>query len=868
MASGTKIADAYVALAMDLTAYRQGLAQAKTEATSLTGQIKSAMGGGQGLFTSTGMSPFTSGIANMVAQLKSGTPALQAFRSNLPGIANDLKSLTVSGLSNSLSALGGVGTRVFNGLKSLGASVVKGLAVGFGITAFLGIEQVVSKLAQLIPDLISKGQSYAETVHALTLETGANSVAASQNLAIYQFFGGTADQFETQLVRLAARLQTNTATLNAYGVATKDAAGNNLNQIQILTNLREVFSKLGDDQSKTALLFKLFGQRGAQAFEPLIHFIGLTDAQYSALVAHVTAQGLVLTANQTVIADAFARAQNNVQNAITGLATSLFTAFGPAITSFFDNLAQTITNDSAQIVSTLGWIGSTILGFVGELVGISPNLNTFSTGFSRIDEAGNNAALTLVNATLALQKFDATAKTAKASTAGVTSGLSAMTSAVDKQIAALTKLGTAQDKVYNEAIADLNKQLDAQTKVIDATEAAAAKATADAALAKTLFDAQAQLRADTLANKTGVTSAAELNDIVAIAAASKAITDAQVLNADNVRKAQIQAVKDYITSINDIVTTSTNKATATADLLARQKTLQAGGPAAPGSDQAIELAAVLAAEKLVRDQAANAVKLSALDAKKAELAAETSAVKSAVVNQSAITRAGLVQQVADAKKALATEQAAFAANNRKQLDGINTVTAAIAPGPGSMAAAFETARVNGIAAAKSFKDALQGVLDVLTGIWIMLTNISNGTGPLTSLLNLLNNTIHELNSISNPDVIGFLRSFFMLPPLPSDRVNAPVQPGRGAGVQGNPPLVPPGHASGLWDSPNDHLAFIHKREMVLPAPVASAVRLFSAPQVPVTVGGGSSGQPAIIRIEVGGNKLVDYIDQQLRFRRR
>lgn len=400
MASGTKVADVFVDIGYDLANYRKGLAQAKTEGLSLGGQIKAALSSPAG-----GTQAYSSGFARVIQDIRSGTGVLQAFRNNLPALARDLGHLSVSGLHRGLEALGGVGRRVFHGLKSAAESVFKGLAVGAGIAGFLSLERVIERVTEAFPELINRGKEWAEAIHTITLATGASAEEASKQAAIYKYLGGSTDQYTTQVVRLSARIKANEHVLNTYGVATRNVNGDMLDTITLVDNLRKVFSKLPDGPDKTAIAFKLFGQRGAQMFGPLIHFLGLTDDQVNLLGEDATKQGLVISENSTKIADEVEKSQNRVQNAITGLATQLFTTLGPAITSFFDSLSETITANSGKIREVLGGIATGIIGFIEGLAGITPAAASFSEQFPRIEQGGKNVSATLVDLELKLEKL-------------------------------------------------------------------------------------------------------------------------------------------------------------------------------------------------------------------------------------------------------------------------------------------------------------------------------------------------------------------------------------------------------------------------------------------------------------------------------
>lgn len=910
MAGGTKVADVYVDLGLALTEYRKGLAQAKKEGLSIGGQIRAALSQPAG-----GTGAYTSGFARLIRDIRAGKPALDAFRANLPAVANDLKKLSVSGLHAGLNALEGTGKRVFGGLRSLAGNVFKGIALGAGVSAFFGVEQIVSRLVSAFPELINKGKEWAEAIHTITLETGASAESASKQAAIYRYLGGSTDQYGTQVVRLAARIKANKDELHKYGVVTENANGDLLDQITLVDNLRKVFALLPDGPNKTAIAFKLFGQRGAQAFGPLIHFLGLTDEQVKALGADVEAQGLVLTDAQIKLGDETEKAQNRVGNAITGLATKLFTVLGPGITSFFDGLAETITANAQQIVDALGSMATAVLGFVEGLIGVKPALDSFSTQFPRINEGGANTSATLVGLQDQLQKLkdklNPATDAAGRLNARIDAGVKALDRegvAIDKQIAKLNRIGDARDTNFKRGLESLTRALDLENQLFDAEDKATARADRDLANTRALrdakvalFEAQAQLRQDELDNaKISDPSKRKSTDqdALAIAKAQQGVLDAQKQISDETRnraeedrRAQIGGVKDYVAAIQKIVEDSENKKAALNTLTKRKAKLEDEiaaateiGNAQAVADLKVKLGAVDAGITEENSKIKQAAAIDELTARKNQLADEKAALQAERTSEGAINRAATKVAIAAKEEEIKKERERIAEarkNRAAEIKDAKLFSTAIT-GPGGLTGAYEEARLKGVAFATDVHDALVGK-DGNGGVLGAVRSIAGAFGDIKKTLDgiassdvwkLLNQPIgvpgsvgpnalpNGANDIGNNFWKGFYKAFGFLPEgvtiyessaRPSDE-----RPGRTRDAGG-------WVGSGLWRNQGPP-------EYVLDNRLSRQLQhVLDSGQMPTMAGiGGMSGTLIIehMSIELGGKPVLDYFDKQFGFRSR
>jgi hypothetical protein len=897
MATGTKVADVFVDIGFDLSNYQKGLAQAKTEGQSLGAQIKQALNDPAGF---SGKSP----IAGLVADLQMGRGLVPSLQTAVKGLGGELKS-ALSAAPGKVFASGlGVAKTALNDLKNIAGQVGKGLLLGLGVGAGLGIAELISKAVQAIPDLINKGQAYAEVVHTIGITSGGSAENISKLTGVMVELGVPISDLTNRLGRLAVSVQSHEAELNALGIATRDSNKVMLSSTQLVENMRAVFSTLPAGIAKARLEVLGFG-RGALG--TMADYLTLTDPQLQAFAVHAQAAGLIISDSAANEAEAVQRAQGNIGAAVTGLANTIFATVGPTIVSVFDGIAATITSHAQDIANVIQNVIGWVSGLVAGLTGIDLGGSSFTTQVMSMGGASATTSFKLGDLNAQLAALDAKSKTATTSTGAQTSASTALSKAIDAQITKLKALDTAQGKTYKTGLDALNAQLDAQTKLIDAQDQAVQRAATTAnlqrslrdandALLKTQLDAQAaQAKAasdPTLSAQARAQAQIDAADSVrnaeeAVAQARQAIADNARTTVEEDRKAQIQGVKDYITAIDKLVTDSTGSKTTLAELASKQKALQAGGPAAAGSDRAIELQAVLAAEKRVRDQAANASKTSALQARKDELAQETAAVKSAAATNTATVRAELVKQIAAEKVNIA---ATAAAQDAAWIVTQGKGQAVFGEG-GTLPAAFSTSKQAGIDAANGIRDAFVGkdgnggLLGAVKSVAAALTGIHIDAGALTMVgLGLVAAGTASLNPVWIAGGLGLIATGSAVGPtdnkLPGIKglpmtpdvgygpnrdkngkwigptLQAPPGGGRAAGG-----YMPPGGTYGINEgTPFEGLFSPKYPNVVVPAPAMPAF---------ASGGGSFGGEPVVIRLPAPWTStgFIDYIDQKLAYRR-
>lgn len=600
MATGTKVADVWINIQGDLTQYNNSLKQAQSDSEKLNQtlgqQLSQAFRNPQAYIAGGGTSP----LAGLVASIRDdqslgqslgqsiqnairngafagvGTEMLTEFtgftRSIGTNFAHDVATVGGSALNGLLN----IGRSVFGELKNLAGDVFKGFTLGLGIGSFLALEQVVSRLVGLIPDLINKGQQYAATVQQITLATGASAQEASKWLGIYQLLGGTATDFATKVNRVAVSITTNSKVLKEYGITTVDANGAQLNQIQILEQVRALFETIPDGIGKTDLAVKLFGRNAGNSLGAMLNLLSLTPQQFQEAAGAAQAAGLIVDDEAVKLGREFTIAQNNIGNAFTGLGVTIFQTVGPEIISFLDGLAADLEAHAKEIAAFFTNVVNYVLGLIQGLTGISLPLNTLSTQLDVTQQSGNDFTTSIAATQAEIDKETKSLASMKAPLGDTTSGfrdqtraLQDETTAIDAQIKHWQDLATAADKALTTQLDGLTKVVDAQLQQLSIQDQIAARAKTAADLAKQGEQAQDALAKATLgvqqaqldvANTQAKIQETAQNDAQAIADAQqggdpKAIFDAQQKASDDAKQAVIDlanAQQNYLNAIQAV----------------------------------------------------------------------------------------------------------------------------------------------------------------------------------------------------------------------------------------------------------------------------------------------------------------------------
>lgn len=836
--SGSTVARLRFEFLGDLKGYRESLKTAKTEGDAAAKTL------GQSFREALSKAPAAGFLGGLKQDLELGRSKTLILKDAASALKKELGSLSVSALHTGLNGI----KNLLGGLKSAAGSVFQGLLIGTGIALFQDLTRVISDVVHVIPDLITKGQAYALTIHDIMVATGGTAEASSRMAATLGFLGESASNMSTVFSQLARNLPDAEKGLNRLGIATRDSNGGMLDAITIIDNVRSTLAGTANGFDKMTQVIELFGGRGALG--KLAEYFTLTDSQMAILTKHFQETGQILTLEQVHLADNMKREWDNIQGVLTGVGATLMTIVGPQIIAFFSTVAQVIQDNAKAIETAVGQALQFIFGLLQGLAGLSGSTQTLTSSLGLVETVTDPYAISLNNARSALDSFDSSQKTAAVSTMD-------QTKAIDKQISALSDLDKAQEKTYKTRLKSIQAILDERLATLDAAEAARSLAQQQHDLNEQLNQAQIDLVKARAGEKDTKTGAMVVN-AEDVAKAMQAVSEVQQKQADlaheqavNAQKANIQSVKDYVDAIDQLVSDSTDKSATLAELKKRAGALTAGGTPAAGSDSALELQAVLAAETRVKQQATNAAKQTKLEAIKEELAAARSS-GAATRAEDAKTRAELVQTI----KKIEAQQKAWE-NQQFVITTFGKVFGSVFKGEESpVQGGFEGARLAGIKFADDVKAAIGGIGDVINGL-------IGPDGAIGKLAAMLSSTAADIKNITDlaagkfktPTIrdilgphLGDLFGYTEKNPngkyglIEGRAAGGPITPGRAYRINEGSPF------EGLF-SPK------------FPNIVVPAVPAFPA------MGNGAGGSPAIIRIEIGGRALTDYVDEHLSWRR-
>src|SRR5574343_531278 len=744
MARGTKIADTYVAIGADLTAYNQGLKQAEQGAQSLGQKIREAFRMGPGGAAREGLlGPFAQDLAL-------GRKLSASLRDEFGRLGTSARSVgtTIRGAFSSAgmaafhAGLSGIKT-VLGGMVSAAKEVGKGLLLGLGAAGGLQIAAWVAQTVQAIPNLINRGKEYGDVVRTIAIQTGSSTEKVSMLAATLQYLGVPMQAITQSVTVFSRSLEGNEPLLRSLGVSLTDASGKALDAVTIIDRVRSAFSKLPADIDRTKLAVQLFGEGGLGRMG---QYLALTDEQVAALGGQFQAQALIIGDAEGKIALDAERAWSNVQNSLTGLGATLATAVLPTVTRVFDGIAALIRDNATAIAEFVQGIIGWIVGLVSALGDMDLSLASFTQNVTAAGDVTGEGSAALVGYNAELATLEGQLKDDASAQDGSSAARKRATDAIDKQIAALERLERQQERTYKAALKGLTDQLDAQLRLMDAQDKARARADEDKDLQERILEARLALDAIKREIAQAITDRAQgfgsgptLDQRTRLEEAQRALADAEAAvgetarqRAEDDRRTQIQGLKDYIAEIDAIVSDADlSMASKALRLKRRQDALLAGGAegAAPGSDQALQLAAVQEAIKRVTDAGANDRKRSALEIKRDELAQETAAVKKASQEQ-------LRQRIADLKALIAKEEKRIAEEKAAHLETLKRLRAAgeVIGGTGadSLPTAFSKAAEAGKKMAADIEIALWGE-DGKGGVLAAVQSIAGAIGDLFSL---------------------------------------------------------------------------------------------------------------------------------------
>lgn len=323
-----------------------------------------------------------------------------------------------------------------NKLTSLGQRVKEGFGTAIGQGIFGAVESGFHSLLDFYPKVIEMGSSYLDQLHMIQLETGMTAEQTSALVGATKSLGMSTDALEPLFAKLGKNLAGNEAKFAELGVATRDAAGVQLDAYTIVDNLRRQISAQGEGLLSTAAAMDLFGKAGYQ----MLPFLQLTNDQMQQLNDNTARWGGIYSQEAIDGAHRFGVEMASLQTGILDVATNIFAALSPYLAAFVDEFAKFVQAHLQDIINFAVQVGATIMGILGGLFG-------FSVDFSKVT-AG--AATGIESVGTASEHLGQKQKTSSSGIDAFTSGIRSQIRAIDDHIRALTEASRKRKAIEEE----------------------------------------------------------------------------------------------------------------------------------------------------------------------------------------------------------------------------------------------------------------------------------------------------------------------------------------------------------------------------------------------------------------------------------
>lgn len=393
-------------------------------------------------------------------------------------------------------SIGDLATQANLGGRALGGlhSVLSGIAQGVGISIFFDLQNIISRIASSIPDLISKGMQWGLTVDQISDATGATAEASSKLAYEFQFLGISTSDLNSLLGRTAVNVRAHETEMNKLGIVTRDANGAFIDQVAQLDAVRHALAGMADGSAKANAIIKIFGKSGLE----LADYLGLSDAQVKLLTDDAANMGLILDQKARAAAENAAREMNRFQLSLTGLASTIFQDIAPALIAFVDGITNWVQQNTAQIATFVQNAAAFIFGLINALTGSSLSLDTFTAKLGLIAPAATGTGAAIDEA------FDPTKDKVDKGTAAIQLQVRAIDDeekaldrekkAIGDQITAIEDKRRAQEDASNAAKKGIQDELNGQLALLDAAARQRRETETEAQLNQELIDAQRALQ--------------------------------------------------------------------------------------------------------------------------------------------------------------------------------------------------------------------------------------------------------------------------------------------------------------------------------------------------------------------------------------
>jgi hypothetical protein len=378
--------------------------------------------------------------------------------------AEDKASATIKQVDQNVRNLsktaGGVGRDFENaGNKIRGATqhinaFLQGAGIGVGIGSFYALERILGRIVRIIPDLVSQGAQWANTINNISDLTGMSAQHASTLAGAQQILGGTTDGLDRAMVALARSAVTNQTAFHQLGIQTKDSNGHLLDTWQIFQNVRQAIAATGGSLLSTNAAQKAFGRGSAD----LIDLLKLSDSQFSLLASEARRDGLIIGDAGSQMGEDWQRSLNDMGAAWQGVGSQIFQAVGPTLISVANGITQWLQQNMDSLVRFAVQAVNFISGLIGGFLGIDFGAVTFT---QKLNDAGNTAGTASPKIADLGKKQDQLGSSTNAATNAIQNQISA----IDAQIRKIDQAKGAYD--YRAQLQQAQAQLHKAEKELD-----------------------------------------------------------------------------------------------------------------------------------------------------------------------------------------------------------------------------------------------------------------------------------------------------------------------------------------------------------------------------------------------------------------
>jgi hypothetical protein len=799
--------------------------------------------------------------ARHTIELSATSRAMKTLSNAAGTLGSALKSAFNATIHKAFNAGLNIVKGTLSGIAGMMKTVGKGFLLGAGFTGFQAIGRALGDALSAIPDLITKGREYVRIIDDVADSTGAGAEETSKFVGVLGYLGVPLNGLINMIGQASRNLELMTPRLRALGIVVEDSNGFMLNQIQILFNARKAMSEWGLGTEKANIIAREFGRGGLKT---LVDFLNLSDEQFNIVVADLKNAGLIITEEQRNMAEAAVREGARFEQTWTGLGVTLFTAVGPAIMAFMSRITEFIRAHVEDIKNAVANVVSFLFGLVTSILGMSTGLDSFSASLEAMNPVLNPYSAGVNELTDEITRLNGKHKAAVATTADARRGYEAQIKVIDKQITALDKLVKAEDRVYASRMKSIKSVIDEKLAMLDAAEAAEELAQKQLGLNEQLNEAQIALAEAQKGDRGKVDADAIAKAMADVVSAQRAISELAREQEVAAQRSTLTNAQAYIENVTKLVEDAENRKAVAKTLGRKQATLQDELALAKEKGNADEIAVIQA--KLDAVQAAleqNAARMRTddrrreLDERKAMLQEEKAAVVASTTSATDTLIAQKERELAAQKEKAAAWQA--------QQDAIDKVRGVLA------LLGIDADTILGIKFGDDMKQvfadigtAIQGVIGWVKELASAIDNVILGVRYLTDdAFRAQVNKAAGLEGIKVPtftDLFGNLTGLTQLDELVSWLKG--LAPGGGNA------------AGGLVGARGPERSWLGERgaEWVINAPALRALASLNRnPMQAITAvagGGGIGGQQAVIRLELGGRPLLDYMDENLIYRRR